>query len=74
MLTCLVVPSACVAAATAAAQAGAALVQTVGHQSWDGPSFRTLIDVMCRQHVFIQMCWEAAAATLSLFILQNNVR
>lgn len=73
LLTCLVGSSACVAAATAAAQAGAALVQTVSHQTWDGPSFRTLIYIMCGQHMLIQTGWEATT-TLSLFILQNEVR
>lgn len=67
-------PSARVTAAAAAAQAGAALVEPVGHQPRDGSSLRTLIYVMCSQHVFIQMGREAATATLSLFILQSKVR
>lgn len=43
LLTSLVSAAACVTAATAAAQAGAALVQTIGHQTWYVPSFRTVI-------------------------------
>lgn len=69
VLTCLCGPSARVtAAAAAAAQAGAALVQTISHQTWDAFSLRTVIQVMCSQHIFIQTSWEATATSLS-FIL-----
>lgn len=72
VLTCMVSPSACVTAATAAAQAGAALVQTVGNQTRDDSSLRTLITFLSSQHVFLQTRREAAA-TLSLFILESKV-
>lgn len=71
MLTCLVGPPARVAAATAAAQAGAALVQPVGHQPWNGSSLWTVIHVVSSQHLFVQTDREAAA-TLSLFILEST--
>lgn len=73
MLTYLLGPSARVTAAAAAAQAGAALVETVGHQPGYCSSLRALVYVMCSQHVFIQMGREAAATTLS-FILQGKDR
>lgn len=68
----MVSPSARVTAATAAAQAGAALVQTVGNQTRDDSSLRTLITFLCSQHVFLQTRREAAA-TLSLLILESKV-
>lgn len=68
ILTSVVGPPARVAAAAAAAQAGAALVQAVGHQTWDGSSFRTVFGIMSSQQVFIQPGWESGAA-LSLFLL-----
>lgn len=64
-------PSARVAAATAAAQACATLIQSVGHQTRYGPSLVTVVSVMRVQHVFIQTGWEAAR-TLSKVILQEK--
>lgn len=67
---CLCGPSARVtAAAAAAAQAGAALGQTISHQTWDAFSLMTVIQVMCSQHIFIQTSWEAAATSLSFILI-----
>lgn len=61
--------SAGVAAAAAAAQAGAALVQTIGHQTWDGSTVWTVISVVGSQ-LFLETRRKTAAAIWIFFLLR----